>query len=145
MDPNRMLSDPKQSPVGRWVECHWNFQARQGFPHPGDTELIRGLAPFSWISAECIGVEGPYFVLKVRDTVVRLRPFSIVVMPTFPKFKHGDLVRTILGDSVKTSVEATVSTPQWHHKNNEWCYFLEGNARRRHRRYREQELVLVSP
>jgi hypothetical protein len=124
------------------VECKWNFKFGQGHPHPQDSVLISELCPHS-VAAECVGVEGEYVVLTLLGKTIRVRPFSIRIRPKSPAFRHGDVVRTLLGPGVKTEVIAPVLSPEWHVRNNEWAYFLDHNGRRRNHRYREGELELV--
>lgn len=134
----------EESPAGRWLECAWNVVFPQGkSPHPDDAATIARLFPDGWISAQCVAVEEPYFVLLVKDTQFRIRPFGIGFREPPPRHKHGDIVQTALGPQVKTSLTAAIRTPQWHMKNDEWTYFLEGSSKRRWRRYREVDLVLV--
>lgn len=143
MDIGDDLDGFRHSPVGRWVECMWNFDANQGSPHPDAAETIAKICPHS-VSAMCVGVEEPYVVLAVRDTQIRVKPFSIRIRATSPKFKHGDTVRTIPSSSVKTELVAPIRTPDWHVKNQEWTYYLETRGKRRRRMYREADLELVS-
>src|SRR5262249_51528889 len=128
----------QHSAVGRWVDCYWDFAAGQGSPHPDDRALIDRLAPCS--SALCVGREGDYFVLEVRGTRFRVRPAGVRIRPRPPRFRHGELVRTVPGPGVKTELVAPVREPRWHVKRQAWTYFLEAGRKRRRRWYLESEL-----
>jgi hypothetical protein len=141
MDTGDDLDGFEHSAVGRWVDCYWNFEAGQGAPHPEDRALIERLAPCN--SALCVGMEGDYFVLEVRNTRLRVRPAAIRIRPRAPRFRHGDLVRTIPGSGVKTELVAPVREPRWHIKRQTWTYFLAAGRKRRRRWYLESELELV--
>lgn len=131
------------SPVGHWVECRWNFEYGQGEPHPDDVSTISHLFPYA-ISAECIGVEKDFFILKREENVIRVKPFSIRIRPCFPKYPPGTLVRTVISDTVKTLVTAPVSGTAWHVKDEEWTYTLKMSGKGGKRIYREADLEHAS-
>ena len=143
MDAGEDLDGFRHSPVGRWVECQWNFQAGQGEPHPDDREAIARLCPH-WVSAECVGVDGRFFVLSVQGERVRVRPFSIRIRPRRPRFLPAEWVRTVVGPSVKTELVAPVRYATWHVKRQGWVYVLVARGKRRRRWYLESELVTVA-
>ena len=127
------------SPIGHWVGCHWNFKNGDGYPHPEDARLIQQLCPHH-LTAECVAVDGKYFVLRYQNHDLRIRPFSIRIMPHAPKYPHGTHVRTIVGPDVKTLLESTIRQIVWHVKNGEYTYCIDGDQRRRKRIYFEHQL-----
>ena len=127
------------SPIGHWVGCHWNFKNGDGYPHPEDARLIQQLCPHH-LTAECVAVDGKYFVLRYQNHDLRIRPFSIRIMPHAPKYPHGTHVRTIVGPDVKTRLESTIRQIVWHVKNGEYTYCIDGDQRRRKRIYFEHQL-----
>src|SRR5262249_13462035 len=118
-----------------------DFARGQGSPHPEDRALIDHLAPCG--SALCVGREGDYFVLEVRNTRFRVRPAAVRIRPRPPRFRHGDLVRTVPGPPAQTELTAPVREPRWHLKRQTWTYFLVAGRKRRRRWYLESELELV--
>ena len=127
------------SPIGHWVGCHWNFENGDGYAHPDDVELFLQHCPYN-LTALGVGVDGDYFVLKYLEHHLRIRPFSIRIMPRAPKFPYGTQVRTIAGSDVKTILESTVRQIAWHVKKGEYTYCIDGDSRRRKRIYFEHQL-----
>lgn len=128
-----------ESPVGHWVGCLWNFEAGNGFPHPQDAEIINQLCPHG-ITTECVATDGEYFVLRYQGHDIRVRPFSIRIMPFPPRFVHGDCVRTILGPDVNTSLQSTVRAIVWHVNRGQYTYYFNGDGQRGRRMYFEDQL-----
>ena len=127
------------SPVGYWVGCRWDLDNGHGAAHVDDAELIRLLCP-SHLTAECIAVDGEYFVLRYLEYELRVRPYLIRVMPYAAKFPHGTRVSTIIGPNVKTKLESTIRMIVWHFKNGEYTYYIDGDKRRKKRMYFEHQL-----
>jgi hypothetical protein len=142
MDIGEDLDGFQHSPVGRWVDCFWHFETGQGSAHPEDRALIVRLAPWGG-SALCVGREGDYFVLEIREARLRVRPAAIRIRPRPPRFRHGELVRTLPGPGVKTELVAPVREPRWHIKRQTWTYFLDAGRKRLRRWYLESELESV--
>lgn len=128
-----------ESPVGHWVACLWNFDAGNGFPHPQDAESINQLCPHG-LTTPCVAVEGEYFVLRHQGHDIRVRPFSIRIMPFPPRYVPGDCVRTSPGPDAKTSPQSTVRAVSWHMKRRQYTYYLNGGGHVRRRMYFEDQL-----
>ena len=128
-----------ESPVGHWVGCLWNFESSDGKPHPEDAELIKQLCPYG-VTTQCIATDGDFFVLRYRNHELRVRPFSIRILPFTPAYKQEERVHTIIGLDVKTELESTIRDIVWHDKRGEYAYFLDGDRRRRRRMYFEDQL-----
>jgi len=123
--------------AGRWVSCHWNFDAGDGHPHPQDKSLI----PKEWrvgCVAQCVAVEGEYVALSYRDQVIRIAPFSAQPLPVPPQFRAGQWVR-VRPNVDHSPCTSTVRSLGWHFKNGHYIYWLDGRTMR----YSESELELA--
>ena len=127
------------SPIGHWICCHWNFESGDGHAHPDDVNLIQQLCPYG-LTAECVANDGDFFILRYLHHDLRVRPFSILILPNAPKYPYGTRIRTIVGPKVNTLVESTIRQITWHFKNREYTYYIDGDSRRRKRIYFEHQL-----